>query len=783
MAPFGCSLMLTRAVGAAVVVLTVGGCGGDGDRGPPGPSGPPGDPGQIVVRRGEVTALEVNVVDARIDGRPVVEFWVNDQDGVPFAGLPADTLEFTIAKLVPGTEGDSDRWQSYLNTVEQPGVGPGTEPAIQAVTDSGGELTDHGDGTYTYSFGNDITTITDPVSVTFQPELTHRVALAVRSAELPVPDNAVFTWQPSSGVNSGIAGHEVVATESCNECHRGLAAHGGPRNDVRLCVTCHNPGSADANSGNTVDFRVMIHKIHRGRDLPSVVQGGEYALYGFRDVKHDFSNIGYPQDVRNCVKCHDPADPQTPQAGNFAGQPSIAACGSCHDDVSFETGGNHAGGVVVDNSECTVCHAENRIAGSVEAAHRMPASEAARRFAYNILEVMNTGPGETPSVRFSVTDATRSDAPYDVLGDPAFTGGGASLNVDLGWPTSDYTNFDPDARAVAGSPPARPATFSLLDPGMVSDNGDGTFTAVLPLTIPAGLEGSGAVAIEGHPAADFDADGDYDDQVPVTGAVEFFAVTDAEPEPRRTVVDVAKCRSCHGENDGLAFHGNNRTDEIQLCVLCHNANATDLAQRPADPDAAEDGVNAAAVDGLEERAIDFKRMIHAIHGAAPSTRPFQVYGFRNTPHDFSEVAYPAAASDCEACHVDGSQAVPLASSVLATTIDTQATVGTASPFGTSDFVPADGSAGDPRDDGNLTATAAVCSACHDTLQARAHMLDNGAGFSLEMPGTDASGTGTSGFVVLQGDVDAGTVIESCEVCHGAGRMADVNVVHGLAEAR
>jgi OmcA/MtrC family decaheme c-type cytochrome len=176
-------------------------------------------------------------------------------------------------------------------------------------------------------------------------------------------------------------------------------------------------------------------------------------------------------------------------------------------------------------------------------------------------------------------------------------------------------------------------------------------------------------------------------------------------------------------------------------------------------------------------------MIHAIHGAGHRTQPFQVYGFRNAPHDFSDVAYPAEASDCEACHVGGSHAVPLADSVLATTVDTQATVSTANPFGTGDFVPDDGSAGDPGDDGNVTATAAVCSACHDTLQAGAHMLSNGAGISLEMPGTGASGAGTSGFVVLQRDVDVGTVIETCGVCHGAGRIADVNVVHGLAEVQ
>jgi len=783
MRPITGARVLMRVAAGSVLTLMLAACeGDDGDRGPPGPAGPPGDPGETVVRRGEVTALNVEITNAEVDSPPVVDFRVTDQDGLPFTGLPANTLEFTIAKLIPASEGEASRWQSYINEVEEPGVGAGTEEKVQATTDSGGELVDHDDGTFTYTFGTDIAQVSDPVAVAFEPDLTHRVALAIRSDALPPVDNAAFEWQPSSGATTNIPGREVVAIDSCNECHGRLTAHGGPRNDTRMCVTCHNPGSADANSGNTVDFRVMIHKIHMGEELPSVQAGGEFALFGFRDFKQDFSDVAFPQDVRNCIKCHDPADAATPDAENFADSPSIQACGACHDDVSFETGENHPGGVVQDNGECTVCHAENRVAGSVPASHRIPSQEAAQRFAYNILEVENTAPGETPAITFSITDPTRGDAPYDVLNDPPFTGSGASVNMDLAWPTRDYTNFDADTGRAAGGAPARPVSFSLLDPANVADNGDGTFTATAPIGVPAGLEGSGAVAIEGHPAGDFDDDGNFDDQVPVTGAVEFFAVTDAAPAPRRTIVDVAKCQSCHGENDGLALHGNNRTDNVQLCAVCHNPNNTDLAQRPADPDGAEEGTNAAAGDGLEERSIDFKRMIHAIHAPEQRRDPFFVYGFFNSVNDFSEVRFPRGEKDCDACHVNGSHRLPLGDNVLATTIDTQATVSSASPFGTSDFIPGDGSASDPRDDGNVTAVAAVCSGCHDGTEARAHMVENGAGISREMPGSGATARGTSGFDVLQSDVEGGTVVETCTVCHGPGRIADVDAVHGLSDA-
>lgn len=771
------SLVTAVLIGLAGASCEIDLDGDDGDRGPAGPPGP--------VSRDEATALDLEITDVRIGSPPVVEFSASDQDGVPFAGIPAGALEFTIAKLVPGSDGDPSHWQSYINREEDAGPpGPGTDPAIQATTDSGGTLEDHGNGTYTYTFGTDITNVTSPMPVTYEPNLTHRVGLAIRSEDLPPADNVLYTFQPSTGATSGIATRDIVMAESCNECHRGLEAHGGPRKDPRFCVTCHNPGTTDANSGHTVNFNVMIHKIHRGENLPSVEDGDDYVIYGFGDRPHNFSHVAFPQDVRNCTKCHDPGDAATPQAVNYKSNPNIAACGSCHDDTDFQgddgdASNDHGGGVPVSNDECALCHEpESRlIAGhqvGIVAAHRIPEQEAAKRFQYNILEVTNTAPGEMPEITFSITDPTNGDAPYDIFSDPEFTGSAASVNLDIAWPTTDYTNFDPDAGSVTGSAPARPVSVDMLDPGNVTDNGDGTYTLAATIAVPASLEGSGAVAMEGHPAGDFDGDGTYDDEVPVTGAVAFFAITDATPQPRREVVDVAKCQACHGQNDGLSLHGGNRTDNVQLCVVCHNPNNTDLTMRPQDPDSAEDKDNADAEDGLEERAIDFKRMIHAIHGASKRTGEYWVYGFSNTPHDFSDVGFPASPADCNACHVDGSHRVPLASNVLATTVDTQATVASSSRFGTSDFTPDDGSASEPIDDGNITATAAVCSACHNTREAEQHMILNGAGFSTESPGEV-----NSGFDVTQAMVESGTVIETCAVCHGAGRTADVDVVHGL----
>jgi OmcA/MtrC family decaheme c-type cytochrome len=47
-----------------------------------------------------------------------------------------------------------------------------------------------------------------------------------------------------------------------------------------------------------------------------------------------------------------------------------------------------------------------------------------------------------------------------------------------------------------------------------------------------------------------------------------FAVTDTAPVARRSVVAQANCNSCHGS---LALHGGSRQN-VQFCVMCHNAN-------------------------------------------------------------------------------------------------------------------------------------------------------------------------------------------------------------------
>ena len=173
--------------------------------------------------------------------------------------------------------------------------------------------------------------------------------------------------------------------------------------------------------------------------------------------------------------------------------------------------------------------------------------------------------------------------------------------------------------------------------------------------------------------------------------------------PRRDVVDGNNCNQCHDSaGQGISLHGNNRTSEIQVCVVCHNANNTDINRRPNDP--------TTTPDEKVEESIDFKRMIHQIHTGAELENGVVIYGFGNSVHDFSNVEFIGNRQNCETCHLPNTYKLEDAAATLPSTISTGADIG------------------DPGDDLNISPMAAVCSGCHDDSVATTHMKKNGASF-------------------------------------------------------
>ncbi len=745
--------MLAGLIG---LLAACGGGGGGGDRAPGVEPGPPA-PGQPVppppiqptpppahYAEAEELRATITSVDIPDDGRAVVEWQLTDGNGVAITDLETSNVRFTLAKLRASDLGNlTGNWQSYINRIEFAGsVGPGTEDRLQATAERGaGEFTNNGDGTYRYRLAAsvleppaDIQAQADSqgIDLSYEPERTHRVAMQFDGSRDTA--NPVYDWVPATGATSGVFNRDVVATDNCNNCHNPLGLHGGNRRDTRYCVTCHNPGSSDANSGNTVDFKVMVHKIHRGANLPSVLAGGEYAIWGFNDTKHDYSHLELPQDIRNCTSCHAGSATigerdniaQTSNGDNWNEYPQQAVCGACHDDLDFS---QHAGGQP-DDSNCASCHAEDGQVGPIRDSHRILAAEASARFLAEVLGVTGTAPGETPAVTYRISNPETGED-YDLANDPAFAG--ASVNVRVSWDTRDYHNTgngEDNASAVG--------TSALTG----SANGDGSYTATLPIPLPDGsqapgiaVSGSGVAVIEGRLSIELE-EGEEAERVPLTNAHGFFSIDepDGTPFARRDVVDLDNCLNCHVS---LSLHGGNRTDNINSCVTCHNPRNTDRGVREiaADP----------PTDGKQEESLHFKTMIHAIHAAGIRENPIQIVGFQGrSTHVFDEehVHFPGNLADCESCHDDDTYTLPLPDGVLGTSVDTG------------------DDRQDPTDDLVITPIAATCSSCHDDAEAGSHMRTNGANFAT-----------------TQAAIDSGDVVEECTVCHGEGRIADVEHVH------
>jgi OmcA/MtrC family decaheme c-type cytochrome len=732
---------------AGLVGLVLGCSGGGGGDSAPGVEPGPPPPGQPVppppVQPGPTAYEEAEVLNATITSvtldeanRPIVDWQLSDGNGVAIIDLTAEDVRFTIAKLQASPLGNlTGEWQSYINQIEDPNPerGDGTEPRIQATYErnaDGATFTNNGDGTYTYHFEQSLSEQPEDIlaeaeaeglNLDFEPDRTHRMAMQFGNSAGWA--NPIYDWIPASGATQNLFNMDISATENCNRCHDPLRYHGSGRREVEYCVTCHNPGTFDPSSTNTVNMKVMIHKIHMGENLPSVQEGGEYGIDG-----NDYSHIVYPQDIRNCVSCHVGTGTEgdredlvvTSQGDNWAEVPSRAACGSCHDLVIWE---DHQDGQTDDlNCANAGCHDSN----SVIASHLIPSQEARENFEAEIISVENTGAGETPVATFRVFNPV-DETDYDILNDPVWTDSSSRLRVRFAWDNTDYNNTgnaENDANSVAAD-----AKEDAIP------NGDGSYRISPPIPIPdnsvepgIAATGSGTAVIEGRAVVEFEPG--ESGRVPLTNVHESFSIdeVDGEAQDRREPVPIEKCQACHVT---LSFHGGSRTDNVTSCATCHNPRNTDREDR--------EELETPPIDGLKEQSVDLKVMIHGIHAAGFREVPLQV---EEEVFDEEHVQYPGNLANCETCHDDDSFALPLAGGVLATSVDTG-----------DDRM-------DPADDTVATPVSSVCSSCHDGAEAKAHMEEQGGNFAT-----------------TQTAIDNGDVVETCSVCHGEGRANDAWAAH------
>jgi len=744
------------AAGCVLVGLALAlvGCEGDdgssgaqGPTGNPGPAGPPGESGVSIedgaaVQIGDGSALDAETIeaigglvatidDATISSPPVIEFTVKTVHGGPAEGIDADSLLFTVAKLVPKTDGIPARWQSYINRVQNSSSsGPQVLPsAVQANSERGGagELADLGDGKYRYTYGVDLENVMTPIAVAYEPMLTHRLGFEIRlsgDAEPLAPDNPVIDVVPDEGTGSG---HKrIAATENCEACHVRFAMHGGPRRSVEYCVTCHNPGTVDPDGGESVDLAYLAHSIHAGHD-----RAVAYIVYGFGGTAHDYGEVTYPQSTLFCESCHVQSN-AAPDGDVWMVNSSASACGGCHVEGLGKTGPDESTGLYTytyqhsafdynaPDGVCEACHVEGGAGGSTLANHTAGArlqKTLGDNFLFEILDVTNVGEGLVPEITIRISDS--AGQPYDILTSGSFDeDNGATLNLYLAWDTGDIANALSDGTLITTGNECRSPgdvrdqergypyrmRIGCIKPAAVA-NDDGSFTVTFFTALPA-VTGEVMVVMDGHPVAIPDGGTEYSRATPVNT---YWPPDDAS-SARARLVSMEKCDACHVR---LSLHGGNRNGDPQGCVVCHNSSGGFSDE----PD----------VGG----PIAMGPFIHALHaGKVPGV------GVEGA------VTYPQSLANCEACHIAGTY---FAARMEALPISTGP--------GASELTVAD--------DTWSSATAGTCAACHGSGSARSHMASNGGVFDQ------------AGGKLLQPT----SAFEACSVCHGPGRVADTVAAH------
>jgi OmcA/MtrC family decaheme c-type cytochrome len=534
-----------------------------------------------------------------------------DKDGIVTPG-PV-TLRFIAAYIPAGQK----EYLAYTTTLAKATLN--SNPAqTQAGTDSGGTFVTNALGDYTYTFktkapaGFD-TTATHSIGVSAQRDLSEFMTLD----EWADTSNDVFNFVPNGAPVTVI--RSVVSTQACNQCHDPLIGHGGSRLTVEMCILCHTPQTINPDTGLTQDMPVLIHKIHMGKNLPSVKAGTPYRIW-HRGQWSDFSDVGFPSgtdELQTCTVCHQNA----PQANNYLTAPSRAACGSCHDDVDFASGKNHGAAALpeISDTQCAGCHipqGDLEFDASIKGAHTVPTRSAQLPgLVFSIVGVANTNPGQQPAVTFTVND--KSGNPVDITKM-------SSLNLVMTGPTEDYSGYtSEDARK------------AQIVGGQYVYN----FNAALPST----AAGSYAVGIEGYNNVTVNAGKVNAMSVRDVGfnQVFYFAIGNATVTPRRKVVSEATCTGCHNT---LMLHGGIRQN-VEYCVVCHNPAVTDSSVRPA--------------ANKPDESINFKTMIHKIHTGSNLATDFTIYGHGGSVNNYNEVGYPGDRRDCEQCHLPGTYDLPL----------------------------------------------------------------------------------------------------------------------------
>jgi OmcA/MtrC family decaheme c-type cytochrome len=500
----------------------------------------------------------------------------------------------------------------------------------------------------------------------------------------------------------------------------------------------------------------------------------------------DFSEVGFPQDLRNCTVCHSGANPATPQGDNWKSKATKEACLTCHANKAGSTWDTthktYAATLVkpgaaakdLSNGQCVECHKAGTNLGS-DRVHWNQNEENGAKYKMNIESASYDAVARKVTIKYFLSDPTNNNAAYNLVTSEC-TGSGASLTCAN---TTKFGNlrFYLAYQNMVGQATGQTEYTSYNNGGSAANayaykgSNDGNNHYTVDIALPADVKGlseafgtARIISIGQIKEPKLQAKWATDPRPEVTPKVLINTVVQntfkelaltGTLQPRRTIVSSAKCNVCHGalgttsgsNTLAEAFHGGAR-DTVEACVVCHDPN------RASNGNMMTNGLN------LYE-PYQFKRMIHGIHGNSKRVSPFthgnKVVGVFNmdgtsatggaplaagVENYAAEVAWPGVGINCNACHVNNSYKQDLGPVASVVFKDTGVT--------------------DPNLWKVISPKASSCTACHDSSKAIAHVTSfGGAAFGDKTQ---------SQFVVAPR--------ETCDDCHASGGFKGVDIVHG-----
>jgi hypothetical protein len=722
--------------------------------------------------------LELEIMDVVIpaDLQPEVTFRITDPAGLPLdrEGIytPGPVSTSFILSFIPAEE---EAYVAYTTRVQtSPDTG---DSAVQASTDSGGSYTSLGDGVYLYKFAT-------VLPADYDTNATHTLGIYARRDLREFDLDRYVTNELDDFIPSGqgvAVPRDIVTTETCNRCHDPLALHGGARQEVGLCILCHNPTqSIDPDTGDSVDMPYMVHKIHAGVHLEN-----GYTIVGYRQAVHDYSHVEFPAILNDCEVCHTGGIPtgDFPEVANPNPTPVCDASGKSITNISWGDEGKFE--IRIDSPD-----------GKLFAKSRGAGSKATGKWVKDgQLFFMLDESGDV------LQDLAVNNTVFGCATNPPGTFRGEAGEQHTVWMTepgrkvcgSCHDNIDwVSGEGHAGGPQADDSMCSTCHPATTGEEYDRSVTGAHTVEYKSvQLEGVLVQIIDirdtdpgDRPTVTFSLSSKYGPLSPSELNRLRFSLNGPNTDFTFYVQETATDNSIavgsnweyrfaariprdatgsftlgvEGRADAVINPGEDNefeaddqmqnfaegfavTDTIPVdrrvvvndakCENCHanlslhgsnRHSAGDYCQTCHMPSATDAAVRPEGTG--PPQSIDFRYMVHKIHRGVDLVNDYIVYGYRSALHDeFNDVEYPGDLRNCEACHEDGSYQLPL-------NLDLE-------PVTT------------PRDYWTpMLPETAACLSCHDGPSTAVHADSN-----------------TS---------DLG---EACATCHGVGKSFSVDSVH------